>query len=153
MRAILLWLLQFTCIRFCLFMAHNIQLCHRERTSKTHPVPEDRRSLQAAASPTIQLSSHWKQKVMLDVSQPTGRFRFAIRKGPPFLKPLFMVVAWNSSWYCHNQTTDPNPNPNPNRIPNHKLPLLEIAEMADPSEWRPFGIAGRHRQDRWVVNL
>jgi len=49
--------------------------------------------------------------------------RAAIPKGPPFWKPSFMVVAWNSSWYCHNQTTDPNPNP----IPGWK--------------WRPFGMA------------
>ena len=43
-----------------------------------------------------------------------------------------MVVAENISWYCHNQTTDPNRNPN--RIPNRKLSLLE---MADPRNSRP----------------
>jgi len=45
-----------------------------------------------------------------------------------------MVVAENSFWYCHNQTTDPNPNPD--RIPNRKLSLLEMAENGGPSEWR-----------------
>ena len=70
-----------------------------------------------------------------------ARFRSAIPKGLPFWKPSFMVVAGNSSWYCHNQTTDPNPNPNPNRIPNRKLSQLEMAENGGPSEWRPFGMA------------
>ena len=60
----------------------------------------------------------------------------AIPRGPSFWKPSFMVVAGNSSWYCHNQTTDPNPNPNPNRIPNRKLSQLEMAEFGGPSEWR-----------------
>ena len=58
--------------------------------------------------------------------------RAAILKGLPFWKPSFMVVAWNSSWYCHKQTTDANPN----RIPNHKLLLLEMAENGGP-----FGMA------------
>ena len=56
--------------------------------------------------------------------------RSAIPKGPPFWKLSFMVVAWNSSWYFHNQTTDPNPNPN--RIPNRKLSLLQMAENGGP---------------------
>jgi len=69
---------------------------------------------------------------------------FWIPKGPPFWKPSFVVVAGNSSWYCHNQTTDLNPHPNPNlnRIPNRKLSLLEMAENGGsyrnggPSKWR-----------------
>ena len=61
--------------------------------------------------------------IIIDVIEPSGSGppfrRAAIPKGPPFWKLLFMVVAGNySSWYCHNQTTDPNPNPN--RIPNCK---------------------------------
>ena len=63
------------------------------------------------------------------------RFGSAIPKGPPFWKPSFMVVAGNSSWYYHNQTTDPNPNTN--RIPNRKLSRLEMAENGGHSEWRP----------------
>jgi len=55
-----------------------------------------------------------------------------------------MVVAGNSSRYCHNQTTDPNPGPNPNRIPNCQLSLLEMAENGSSSEWRPLGMTGRH---------
>jgi len=62
--------------------------------------------------------------------------RAATPKGSSFWKPSFIVVAWNSSWYCHNQTTDHNPNPNPNRIPNRKLSLLEMAENGGP-----FGMA------------
>jgi len=69
-----------------------------------------------------------------DSGYGTPFWRAAIPKGSPFWKPSFMVVAWNSSWYCHNQTTDPNPNPN--RIPNRRLSLLEMAENG-----RPFGMA------------
>jgi len=77
-----------------------------------------------------------KESLITDAEGSSLPFRrVAILKGPPFWKPSFLVVAENSSWYCHNQTTDPNPK----RIPNRKLSVT--AENGGPSQWRHFGVA------------
>ena len=79
-------------------------------------------------------------------STSRARFGSTIPKGPPFWKPSFMVVAGNSSWYCHNQTIDPNLTISPT-VSWHWWKCLKWW----PSEWRPFGMAGDTSCTWWPV--
>jgi len=83
----------------------------------------------------------WHWEVFCDNSRPRSSFYVRVRhsEGSSVLKAV--ILGQNSSWYCHNQTTDPNPN----RIPNGKLSLLEICI----GKWQPLEMTGRQPTPRY----